>query len=390
MVQASTSPLSNQNYFYGNEITGNSGDGIQLLSSNGTIIGGTEDSQINLISRNTADGIDMYQCANSQIVGNYIGTDADANFIPGQGNTGDGVFINGPLSTNDYVTGNTIRDNENGVTLLMANGNFVQGNIITNNAGNGVNLASGASNDMIGGLSPALGNTISDNSMNGIEVNYGNDDPLLENGIFDNIGLGIDLDPQGVTLNDPQEDLDADTGSNNLQNFPVLTMATIGGTNQIEGYIQTEANTTIVIEFFNLEQPDPSGYGEGDHFIRSWTVTTNSGGVATFSVPLADPVDVGSYISAIAIDADGNTSEFSKAIVVQNDSDGDGIGDDTENAGPNGGDANHDSIPDSQEPECRDIPERSQRTIRHPVRARRNDVQQRVGRHQSVAGRCST
>ena len=273
---------SNHNAFYGNKITGNSGDGINLLGGDGTLIGSDDVSQTNIISQNTGDGIDLSQSSNCMIVGNYIGTDAQANFVAGKGNTSDGVYISGASSTNDYVSDNTIRDDENGVTISAANGNFVQGNIITNNAGDGVFLASGASNDTIGGKSLQLANSISSNSMNGVEIAGGNDNPLLENSIFSNIGLGIDLDPAGVTPNDPQQNLDGDTGSDNLQNFPVLTTATVGGSNQINGYIQSAANTTYVIEFFGIDTPNASGYGEGETYLGNWTLTTNSGGVATF------------------------------------------------------------------------------------------------------------
>ena len=47
---------------------------------------------------------------------------------------------------------------------------------------------------------------------------------ILGNSIYGNGGLGIDLGGNGVNLNDPG---DTDSGPNNVQNFPVITAATL-------------------------------------------------------------------------------------------------------------------------------------------------------------------
>ena len=49
---------------------------------------------------------------------------------------------------------------------------------------------------------------------------------ISRNSIFSNVGFGIDLDLNGVTPNDGLGD--ADTGPNNLQNYPVITFAKTG------------------------------------------------------------------------------------------------------------------------------------------------------------------
>ena len=75
-------------------------------------------------------------------------------------------------------------------------------------------------------------------------------------------------------------------------------------------------NTTFVIEFFDNAQGDPFGYGEGQDFIGSTTVQTDSSGLASFSVHFAVSVHAGSVITATATDPTRGTSEFSRWLTV--------------------------------------------------------------------------
>jgi hypothetical protein len=138
---------------------------------------------------------------------------------------------------------------------------------------------------------------------------------VLRNAIYSNVGLGIDLGPNGVTPNDPG---DADTGPNNLQNFPVLTAATRTATLAVTGTLNSTAATAFRVEFFANDALDPSGHGEGQRYLGFVSVTTDGSGNAAIAAALpVTGVSVGNFITATATDAAGNTSEFSMGRVVQ-------------------------------------------------------------------------
>jgi YVTN family beta-propeller protein len=60
--------------------------------------------------------------------------------------------------------------------------------------------------------------------------------------------------------------------------------------------------------------PDSEGYGEGQTYLGSATVTTDPSGFASFDETFTAYSSWGDVITATATDADGNTSEFSEAI----------------------------------------------------------------------------
>lgn len=76
---------------------------------------------------------------------------------------------------------------------------------------------------MIGGTAAGAGNTIANNTLRGIEISSGTGNSILGNSIYSNTNLGIDLTGDDVNANNSG---DADTGANDLQNYPVITSAT--------------------------------------------------------------------------------------------------------------------------------------------------------------------
>ena len=303
----------------------NGGDGVRIASAPGNTIGGTVGGARNVISGNLAVGVDILDPAstNNAVQGNYIGTDATGTAPVG--NFNEGVFVNGGISNviggttsaaRNLISGNTI-----GVAITDGNAqsNVVQGNFIgTNAAGtgaiantfDGVRLAGSASNNTVGGAGGAS-NIIAYNGGDGVFLDqtagFGNKIDL--NSIFSNGGLGIDIFPDGVTLNDAG---DPDTGPNGLQNFPALSLAdsTASGTT-IAGTLNSTANTNFTVQLFYDTACDPSGYGEGRIFVGSITVPTNGSGDGGFNQIFPTVVASGWFVTATATDPGRNTSEFS-------------------------------------------------------------------------------
>jgi hypothetical protein len=156
---------------------------------------------------------------------------------------------------------------------------------------------------------------IAGNAQVGVALLFSGENPVRNstrgNSIYGNGLLGIDLNADGVTPNDA---CDADTGANGRQNFPVLT--SVSGITTIQGTLNSAASTTFTLDFYSSTSADPSGYGEGQTFIGSKTVTTNASCTASFTATFAKSVPAGSVVTATATDPSRNTSEFSAGVVA--------------------------------------------------------------------------
>lgn len=319
---------------------GNTSAGVVIFSDNqlslNNRIGGTTPAERNLISGNDNAGI-FIQGWGNVVQGNLIGTDKNGTSALGNTQSGLGIFnasnntIGGPTEAErNIISGN----GNDGILIESSNfdfstGNVVQGNYIgvgvsgTQPLGNGSVFTSGDGIDIEDGASSSsvTGNTIAFNPSNGIEVqaNRATLNRISANSIFSNGGLGIDLREAAtasglVTANDAG---DADTGPNNLQNFPLLTSAlTSGGSTAASGTLNSTPATAFRVEFFSNVACDPSGFGEGQTFIGFQNVTTDAGGNAPISFMSSTAVTPGQFVTTTAIDPAGNTSEFSQCIQV--------------------------------------------------------------------------
>ncbi|MGC1392600.1 MAG: Ig-like domain-containing protein, partial [Bacteroidales bacterium] len=248
-----------------------------------------------------------------EIDGTNAGTVSNGLTISGGGSIVKGLIINNFKGAGIQITGS-------GANSILGNyiGIDFSGTVPKGNSGDGIQI-NGSSNNIIGGTNPGEGNLITGNTGAGISIlNTGAIGNLISsNSIYSNGKLGVNLvggveDNKGVTNNDTG---DGDNGPNNLQNFPVLgSLIFSTGSVTISGTLNSQASKTYNLQFFANKMADNSGYGEGQTYLGSKTVTTNSTGNAVFTQDFAIKSSSGTVITANATDPLGNTSEFSKAI----------------------------------------------------------------------------
>ncbi len=302
--------------------------------SESTIIGGVNPDEMNLISGNSI-GISIN--SDSTVYGNRIGTDRTGTVDLGNSN---GIMIGGSKNTIGGPLpgqGNLISGNSLAISFASAaDDNVIQGNYIgpdvsgnqalMNAAGNWHGMIVFSSSNIIGGTNVGEGNRIAFITGEGIDFDHGATDnhvvgntifsnvtgvlvesdqwytalmnTLSQNSIYDNMGLGIDLEPAGVSLNDVG---DADTGGNTVLNFPTFS----AGFNSVSG----TACPGCIVELF-ISDNDPSGYGEGRTFIDQTTAEDNG----DFTLPVTLSYISCTRFTATATDNLGNTSEFSRNV----------------------------------------------------------------------------
>jgi parallel beta-helix repeat protein len=270
-----------------NTISGNGGDGVLIRSgaNNNTIRQnqiGTDVERVNALPNNLS-GVRV-ESANNQIGEG----DGGGNLI--SGNRADGVTVSGIGATGNQIVENRIGTDGGAEDALP-------------NQGHGISLTGGAANNRVVGV-----NVISYNFLTGVSVTGGAGNAIQFNTITGNGRLGIDLGEDAVTFNDAG---DLDGGPNNLQNYPVLLSASSDETSSsIDGYLDSEPNTTYQVDLYLNFVFDPSGHGEADSYFNSTTVTTDAAGHADFTIAQDWPIPDGTAITATATAPDGSTSEF--------------------------------------------------------------------------------
>ena len=355
--------------------------GVEIGGARSNTIGGTVPAARNVISGNQI-GVHLQNCQDNLVQGNYVGTDSS-----GFGSIGNatGVLITGGArnTIGGVGAGNVIAVSYYGIVVtgpfdelpaelyhrILGNriGTGPDGTTPLGNAIYGVLISQGG-HAIVGGTGPGEGNVIAYNGGGGLGGGDGIRCPSGEavirgNSIFSNSDLGIDLGVHPTLPSDVAEN-DVDDHFPPL-NYPVLSLAfSDGTTTQIEGEINTPfyaipadggdpVPVDVVLDFYSNASPDPSGYGEGQTYLGSWTLTAPTGPdgqpllTTSMSFVATLPVDLpeGQWITATTFKGH-RSSEFSASIAVSRDTDRDGVLDPVEDAGPSGGDANADGTPD--------------------------------------------
>ena len=279
----------------GDAVMTNQGSGISLRgSSDNTTIGSPWHG--NVISGNRYLGIQIGGGSVDDIIqGNYIGVNAAGNApLPNEENgiyfewTGAGVGTiiggSGPGQGN-VISGNGFNgvDLSNGAHDIVVQGNFIGTNTTGTPLGNGHNgviAHEGARDNLIGGTAASEGNVIAHNHYSGVDIGGASSvhNTIRGNSVYSNWGSGIGLW----------------NGGNASLPAPVISLL-----DPVRG---TACPNCIVDVYSDAE-------GEG-RIYHGWTLA-NGAGNFTYSGAVSGPA-----VTATATDAAGNTSRFSEPVLV--------------------------------------------------------------------------
>ncbi len=299
---------------------GPSANGITMIGTNSTVQG-------LVIGGFGGSGILLAAADSSTVGGNFIGTNVTGTAAAGNGA---GVTIDdgndNTIGTTSAADTNVISGNGTGIVLAgTSDMNLVRRNLIgaqadgvspLPNASHGIQITGGADCNTIGGVPLAYRNVIAFNGGDGVSLATGGgiNNYVDPNYIHDNGGLGVDINDDGPT---PNDEMDADSGPNDLQNYPVLTSAvSTGGGLTVTGNLNSTPRLYFNLFFLVNDSCDPSGYGEGEQFLDERTVVDLDGdGNNPFTFFLSQLVAPGKFLVAAASNPE-SSSEYSPCIQV--------------------------------------------------------------------------
>jgi hypothetical protein len=323
---------------------GNGGDmlgpwsGVQIVAPTAADSADRNTVQANLISDNYANGVSISgecQAFPNFVQDNLIGTDFTgmSNF----GNARCGIVLDDGARLNT-ISGNVISWNGTDGISLIGNAtavppHYTEYNIIHDNViGVASDMVTPAPNGMVGitlgdysnlywdcharNNTIGPGNIIAYHPWQGIRVlehwsslTNGDGNTITRNSIYENGLLGIDIDIDGVTYNDPA---DIDSGPNQELNFPYIVLAYDScGYVRVGGSIDIDSDPRLaVVEIFKARL-DSTGYGEGEAYVGSAYPDSFGNWFTTVRGVVA-----GDSVTATTTDVAGNTSEFSLCELV--------------------------------------------------------------------------
>lgn len=292
---------------------------IRVDDAPGTVIGGLQPADRNVIGRATGAGIRVDGGSLTDIRGNFIGVGMDGSSDLGNG-TGV-LFIGG---SQRYLYRNVIGHSDGAGVRLQGDhySHYFYGNHIgvtpaganIGNATNGIRVTEGEN-------ALFVDNEIAYNGTDGIAItSTATRIALVRNLIHHNGNLGVDVHPDGVN---PEDTDTGASGANRSQNAPELLLAEGGaGGGRVTGELRS-SNGEFHIWLFASDACDGSGFGEGqylasaEHIVVIDNGTTTDDGVVGFEIQATagNGLDSlwGKAITAMAIYQD-QTSEFSACI----------------------------------------------------------------------------
>jgi len=295
----------------------------------GNTIGGTTAAARNVISGNTADGVEIYgqspgpQTTDNIIEGNYIGTDytgtvavaneigvwilgsASGNTIGGtsvgarnviSGNTANGIEVDG-TSTGAQTASNLIEGDYIGVD---ATGTAALGNYF------GIEIEDGAQDNTIGGTTANGRNVISGNTVSGVQIDGTDSGPQTSGNVVEGNYIGTDAAGTSAIGNDFGIEINSGT-----------TDSTIGGTTPGAGNV-ISGNFVFGVSITGTD----TGLETTGNFVLGNYIGTDLTGIAALGN------GAGIFFASGAVDNSIGGSVFADAnVIAYNTKFGVGVGD---------------------------------------------------------------
>jgi len=258
------------------------------------------------VQANDTNAISISGGADGTIVDNAIcASDAGIQLI-GDDVTGFTIQRNN-IGVNAAGYGGAVQANNVGIEIgLGSHGNVIgaasgenlqtgsYSNYIDNNNGDGIRIESNVSNNTVAGYNSIRGNLISGNGRSGT-------------------GVGVDLGGNQAQL--ANDDGDADTGANTLQNYPMIRGTAPSGALelQVNAVLNTAANRAVRVDVYYAQTCSGAKGANADVLVGSTDVNSGASGIVAFAATIANPLLPG-YLTATATTDVGQTSELSPCV----------------------------------------------------------------------------
>jgi uncharacterized repeat protein (TIGR01451 family) len=289
----------------------------------------------NLISGNGFGGIAINSGAtnNTLVEGNFIGTDVTGLLPIPNGISGSGIAVGGAknvtiggfvagsggsvISLGNVISGNKgngIQVTGAGATNIVMEGNFIgvgsDGSSVLGNQGSGVVIQAGG------------GDTVGGTDLLRSTKGYGN--TIAYNGVNSNpAGFGVEIinsSMDGILTNSIFGNgglgIKLSQGNTGVQPPTITSVESGGGETRLTGTYFGFPNTPYLIQFFSTQN---SVAGNGQTFVGNLDITTDSNGNYSIATTLLTGVPPGNYLSATATELPltmNNTSQFSTPTQV--------------------------------------------------------------------------